>query len=83
MAKTGVARKDFSSEAELGYWIAYQLRRRRMRQGDLARRIGVAQPSLNQVMFGLRASKRIRAALAKTLGYTDWEALRRAQRACA
>lgn len=53
-------------------WINYQLRINGYTQTRLAREIGVSQPMVRQVIYGLRTSARVQKAIAKAIGSTTW-----------
>jgi hypothetical protein len=58
-----------------GLWINYQLRLAGMRQIDLARKLGVSDASVAQVLYGKRSSRRIETAFYEALGYPSFEAM--------
>jgi hypothetical protein len=84
MVKTGRVRKDFSKDLshERGAWISYQMKRRHIRQLDIARTAGMSRIYVGQVIWGLKRSALINAIVSKAIGYSSWEHLLRTFKNC-
>jgi len=63
-----------------GLWIIYQLRLKGISQADIATKLQVKAPTVNQILRGTRRSTRIETALYQTLGYPTFEAMIAASR---
>jgi len=63
-----------------GLWIIFQLRLKGITQAEIASRLGVRAPTVNQILRGVRRSARIETALYQTLGYPSFEAMIAASR---
>ena len=62
-------------DRELGLWITYQLNRIGESKQSVANKIHVSRVAVVWTSYNRSASRRIRQALADTLGYETWEAL--------
>jgi hypothetical protein len=70
-------------DRELGLWITYQLKRVGESKQSLADRLHVRREAVVLVSYGRSTSRRIRQAIAETLGYGTWEDLLDARRRAA
>jgi transcriptional regulator with XRE-family HTH domain len=63
-----------------GCWIKFQLNLRNITYRTVAQKAGVSEEMITQFIKGRKSSKKVRMALAETLGYVSFEALIAASR---
>lgn len=49
------------------------MRRKNISQTEIARRHGIARPSVTNVIWGVKKTEWVRQAIAKDLGFSDWD----------
>ncbi len=69
--------------SELAAFILWQLRRKGIYQAEIAETVGVSDVMVNRVIWGAKKSARVAEAIAKALGYEDWQTLVQASRGVA
>lgn len=70
-------------DVEQGAWICYQLRLKGITEVGLAANLGVSQPMIHRVAYGMGTSARVQKGIAKALGYQNWSELRAARQGVA
>lgn len=57
--------------------VNYLLRTHGASQSELAKKLGVRQSYVYQVIYGIRPGKTIRDKIAKAVGFSSWEDLKK------
>ena len=67
--------KNGKRNVEQAAWIIYLLSRRHISQTELAQELGVCFQAVNNNIWDLSSSRRIKQHIADRLGYKDWDKL--------